>query len=99
MLDACYRQVLRGKPEEELPKFWKRWNVSQLHFEKDTEAYARKRDASIVKIAEEAGEICLLPDQHSYWLDQSNDNVFVLQACRYLGMSAILFMIQMSSLN
>lgn len=39
--------VLRGKPEVVLPDAFIKWDVSLLTFEKDTEPYARKRDAEI----------------------------------------------------
>ena len=38
-----------------LPKLFKLWNVSHLVFEKDTDAYARDRDAEVTKLAREAG--------------------------------------------
>ena len=39
--------VVRGKPDEEIPKLVNLWGVELLTFECDTEPYARKRDTSI----------------------------------------------------
>ena len=50
--------VLRGKPEEELPRVWREWGIKRLCFEVDTEEYARTRDARICELAAEAGSLC-----------------------------------------
>lgn len=47
--------VLRGKPEEVLPKVWKDWKITRLCFEVDTEEYAKERDVKIKAAAKEAG--------------------------------------------
>lgn len=47
--------VVREAPQSVLPKLWKRWGVTHLVFEKDTDAYARARDEAVVQLAEEAG--------------------------------------------
>ena len=47
--------VIREAPQTLLPKLFKAWRISHLVFEKDTEAYARDRDAEVVKMAKEAG--------------------------------------------
>ena len=47
--------MLRGKPEEVLPRVWKDWQITRLCFEVDTEEYARDRDANITAAAKEAG--------------------------------------------
>ncbi|GFR42357.1 hypothetical protein Agub_g3052, partial [Astrephomene gubernaculifera] len=60
-LDASFRSrgsrllVLRGKPEEVLPRVFQEWGVHKLCFEMDTEPYARTRDARVRQLAEEAG--------------------------------------------
>ena len=41
--------VLKGKPEEQLPKYFSKWNISLLTFEKDTEPYACLRDHKIIE--------------------------------------------------
>ncbi|EDQ87586.1 uncharacterized protein MONBRDRAFT_27108 [Monosiga brevicollis MX1] len=64
--------VLRGKPEEQLPKKFKEWKVTRLTYELDTEPYARVRDAAIndlakkhnVEVIAEAGH--MLHDPESY---------------------------------
>ena len=47
--------VIREAPQTLLPKLFKAWKVSHLVFEKDTDAYARERDAEVMKLAKEAG--------------------------------------------
>jgi len=47
--------VIREAPQTVLPKLWKRWGVTHLVFEKDTDSYARARDEEIIRLAEEAG--------------------------------------------
>lgn len=72
-LDASLRArgsrlvVLRGKPEEELPKAWKAWGVSKITFEKDTEPYARVRDSAIQALAKEAGVEVRSFCSHTLW--------------------------------
>ena len=46
---------MREAPQTLLPKLFKAWKVTHLVFEKDTDAYARDRDAAVIKAAEEAG--------------------------------------------
>ena len=41
--------VLKGKPEEQLPKYLDKWNITLLTFEKDTEPYACIRDENIIE--------------------------------------------------
>lgn len=48
-------QVLKGKPTELLPKFWKEHGITQLCFEEDTEPYALERDKEIRKLAKKEG--------------------------------------------
>jgi len=72
-LDASLRArgsrllVLRGKPEEELPRAWREWGVSKMTFERDTEPYARARDASIQELAKGAGVEVLSFCSHTLW--------------------------------
>ncbi|KAJ5899619.1 hypothetical protein N7495_004363 [Penicillium taxi] len=47
--------VVREAPQTVLPKLWEVWGITHLVFEKDTDAYARERDAAVMKLAEEAG--------------------------------------------
>lgn len=47
--------VLRGTPQDVLPRVFKEWNVQQLCYEVDVEPYARTRDAVISQLAAAAG--------------------------------------------
>ncbi|KAK9914767.1 hypothetical protein WJX75_000282 [Coccomyxa subellipsoidea] len=47
--------VLRGNPQEVLPRVWKDWNITRLCFEADTEDYAKERDGKITAAAKESG--------------------------------------------
>lgn len=47
--------VIREAPQTLLPKLLKAWRISHLVFEKDTDAYARERDAEVVRLAKDAG--------------------------------------------
>eukprot|EP00775_Hariotina_reticulata_P005382 gene5382-5617_t len=47
--------VLRGKPQEVLPRIFKEWQVNQLCYEVDVEPYAQARDAAVADLAEQAG--------------------------------------------
>jgi cryptochrome len=47
--------VLRGKPEEVLPKAFSDWSITQLCYEVDVEPYALRRDAAIGGLAAAAG--------------------------------------------
>jgi cryptochrome len=47
--------LIREAPQTVLPKLFKLWKITHLVFEKDTDAYARDRDAGVAKLAKEAG--------------------------------------------
>ncbi|KAL8636272.1 MAG: hypothetical protein Q9228_006320, partial [Teloschistes exilis] len=47
--------VVREAPQTVLPKLFKAWNISHLVFERDTDPYAKERDAKIMELAKEAG--------------------------------------------
>ncbi|KAF1985163.1 cryptochrome-2 [Aulographum hederae CBS 113979] len=47
--------VIREAPQTLFPKLFKAWRISHLIFEKDTDAYARDRDESVVELARNAG--------------------------------------------
>lgn len=47
--------MLREPAVTLLPKLFKAWNISHLVFEKDTDAYARERDAKVAEAAKKAG--------------------------------------------
>jgi cryptochrome len=47
--------LIREAPQTLFPKLFKAWNITHLVFEKDTDAYARERDAKVMEIAKKAG--------------------------------------------
>ncbi|GME28043.1 hypothetical protein GTA08_BOTSDO13943 [Neofusicoccum parvum] len=47
--------VLREAPQTLLPKLFQAWNATHLVFERDTDAYARDRDAHVAQLARAAG--------------------------------------------
>lgn len=47
--------VVRGNPVTILPLLWRKWRITHLVFEADTDAYARERDAAVCALAETAG--------------------------------------------
>lgn len=47
--------VVREAPQTVLPKLWRKWEITHLVFETDTDAYARERDEEVVRLAREAG--------------------------------------------
>jgi cryptochrome len=59
--------VLREAPQTLLPKLWKEWKISHLVFEKDTDAYGRKRDEEVMKLAKEAGVEVLRVSGRTLW--------------------------------
>ncbi|KAI7839651.1 hypothetical protein COHA_006460 [Chlorella ohadii] len=72
-LDASFRArgsrllVLRGKPQEVLPRVFKEWGVTRLCFESDTEPYANQRDATVRQLAETAGVEVHSPVSHTLY--------------------------------
>lgn len=47
--------VLRGSPEEEIPRAIRHWSIERLCYEIDTEPYAVKRDAKVDELAGSEG--------------------------------------------
>ncbi|ESP04097.1 hypothetical protein LOTGIDRAFT_180057 [Lottia gigantea] len=45
--------IIRGKPESVFPALFKKWKITQLSYEIDTEPYALRRDKAIDILAEE----------------------------------------------
>ncbi|KAL4418944.1 hypothetical protein ABPG77_009124 [Micractinium sp. CCAP 211/92] len=72
-LDASFRargsrlMVLRGKPQDVLPRVVKDWGVTHLCFESDTEPYAKQRDAAVRDLAEAAGVEVHSPVSHTLY--------------------------------
>ena len=59
--------LIREGPLTLLPKLFKEWNITHLVFEKDTDAYAKDRDAKVREIASEAGVEVLSPYGRTLW--------------------------------
>ncbi|KAI4265108.1 MAG: hypothetical protein L6R38_009647, partial [Xanthoria sp. 2 TBL-2021] len=47
--------VIREAPQTVLPKLFKAWKITHLVFERDTDPYAKERDATVVNLARKAG--------------------------------------------
>jgi cryptochrome len=47
--------LIREAPQTLFPKLFKEWRITHLVFEKDTDAYARERDAKVMELAQQAG--------------------------------------------
>jgi cryptochrome len=58
---------MREAPQTLLPKLFKAWKVTHLVFEKDTDAYARDRDAAVIKAAKEAGVEVIIRSGRTLW--------------------------------
>lgn len=67
--------VLRGRPEEELPKAWRAWGVRKLTFERDTEPYALARDSAVRALAEGVGVEVRSFCSHTLWDPDAFNNI------------------------
>ncbi|KAF2798731.1 hypothetical protein K505DRAFT_94258 [Melanomma pulvis-pyrius CBS 109.77] len=47
--------LIREAPQTLLPKLFRAWQITHLVFEKDTDAYARERDDTVMALAKKAG--------------------------------------------
>lgn len=47
--------VIRGHPIKEFPKLFKKWGITRLSFEVDSEPFNRQRDAVLTQLAEHSG--------------------------------------------
>ncbi|KAF2713035.1 cryptochrome-2 [Pleomassaria siparia CBS 279.74] len=47
--------LIREAPQTLFPKLFKAWHITHLVFEKDTDAYARERDDTVMQLARKAG--------------------------------------------
>ncbi|XP_041481476.1 cryptochrome-2-like isoform X1 [Lytechinus variegatus] len=47
--------VVRGNPTTVFPELFKKWNVTRLTFDVDTEPYARQRDQEVIELAKKNG--------------------------------------------
>ena len=53
MFDSFRLFVVRGKPEDVFPELFKKWNVTRLTYEYDTEPYSLSRDEKVTELAKE----------------------------------------------
>ena len=58
---------MREAPQTLFPKLFKAWKITHLVFEKDTDAYARDRDAEVIKAAKEAGVEVIVRSGRTLW--------------------------------
>ena len=59
--------LIREAPQTLFPKLFKAWKVTHLVFEKDTDAYARERDAAVIEAAKEAGVEVIVRSGRTLW--------------------------------
>jgi cryptochrome len=59
--------LMREAPQTLFPKLFKAWKITHLVFEKDTDAYARDRDAEVKRAAEEAGVEVIIRSGRTLW--------------------------------
>jgi cryptochrome len=59
--------LMREAPQTLFPKLFKAWKITHLVFEKDTDAYARDRDAEAIKAAKEAGVEVIVRSGRTLW--------------------------------
>ncbi|KAI7226983.1 Cryptochrome/photolyase FAD-binding domain-containing protein [Hortaea werneckii] len=59
--------VLREPAVTLLPKLFKAWGITHLVFEKDTDAYAKERDAKVMQSAKEAGVEVIVKSGRTLW--------------------------------
>ncbi|GAB7358159.1 hypothetical protein MBLNU230_g0314t1 [Neophaeotheca triangularis] len=59
--------VLREGGTSVLPKLFKAWKITHLVFEKDTDAYARDRDAQVMELAKKAGVEVIVKSGRTLW--------------------------------
>eukprot|EP01035_Chromulina_nebulosa_P017095 gene17095-22608_t len=71
--------VIRGKPEDQLPVLFDKWNINLLTYEKDSEPYARRRD-------EQINNICR-GDIPSISREDSQENAYNIPTLQELGYS------------
>jgi cryptochrome len=59
--------VLREAPQTLFPKLFEAWKVTHLVFEKDTDTYARERDAVVIEAAKKAGVEVVIRSGRTLW--------------------------------
>ncbi|KAH0623252.1 hypothetical protein JD844_031338 [Phrynosoma platyrhinos] len=64
--------IVRGRPADVFPELFKKWKVTRLAFEVDTEPYARKRDAEVARLAAEHGIQVIQKVSHTLYDTESS---------------------------
>ncbi|XP_078077522.1 cryptochrome-2-like [Mustelus asterias] len=59
--------VVRGQPTDVFPRLFKEWNMTQLTFEYDSEPFGKARDATIMKLAKDAGIEVIVQNSHTLY--------------------------------
>ncbi|CAI5645935.1 unnamed protein product [Oreochromis niloticus] len=59
--------VVRGKPEDVLPKLFTKWKVTRLTYEYDTEPYSLQRDSKVTSLAKEHGVEVIYKVSHTLY--------------------------------
>uniref|UniRef100_UPI00398F7454 cryptochrome-2-like isoform X2 n=1 Tax=Pristiophorus japonicus TaxID=55135 RepID=UPI00398F7454 len=59
--------VVRGQPADVFPRLFKKWNVTRLTFEYDSEPFGKERDAAIMKLARNAGIEVIVRTSHTLY--------------------------------
>ena len=59
--------VVREAPQTVLPKLIKEWGITHLCFEKDTDAYSRRRDEEVSRMARELGVEVVVRSGRTLW--------------------------------
>jgi cryptochrome len=58
---------MREAPQTLFPKLFKAWKITHLVFEKDTDAYGRQRDETIIRAAKDAGVEVIVRSGRTLW--------------------------------
>ncbi|XP_042562756.1 cryptochrome circadian regulator 5 [Clupea harengus] len=69
--------VVRGKPDEVLPELFRKWKITRLTFEVDTEPYSLQRDMEVLKLAGDHGVEVIQKISHTLYnleriIDENN---------------------------
>ncbi|KAM3078936.1 hypothetical protein ACMFMF_003863 [Clarireedia jacksonii] len=59
--------LIREAPQTLFPKLFKAWKITHLVFEKDTDAYAKDRDADIISAAEKSAVEVIVKSGRTLW--------------------------------
>lgn len=59
--------VLKGKPEDVFPELFKKWKVTQLTYEYDTEPYSLSRDKTVTALAQNHGVRVIYKISHTLY--------------------------------